>query len=362
MLNGWSSMYDFDVVVLGGGPAGSAAAIHCARNGLAVALLEREAVPRARPGETLHPGIEPILRQLGVWNDVLAANFLRHNGHFVTWGGPKVFVPFGPDRSAAWEGFQAVREVFDSILLERARKAGVTIYQPCRALRPSLKDGRVCGAETSEGLLRCKFLVDASGGRHWLATHLGLKIETCTPRLLVRYGYSKNCGGDSHVLPELVAARAGWTWRARVRPDVVHKSRLLYEDNHATSSSFSEPGHVPELRRGADVTWRVVDEPAGEGYFLAGDAAAVLDPLSSHGVLKALMSGIMVGHLICGVEGRRISEADGSATYSRWVSDWFRLDAYKLSEFLARLDEPPSWLPDTFERLAALKSEMSRFD
>jgi flavin-dependent dehydrogenase len=51
-------------------------------------------------------------------------------------------------------------------------------------------------------------------------------------------------------------------------------------------------------RRGADVTWRIISPAAGPGFFLVGDAVAVLDPASSHGVLKALMTGMMAAHLI----------------------------------------------------------------
>ena len=57
---------EVDVVVVGGGPAGSAAALWCVRQGLRVVLLEREQFPRHRPGETLLPGVEPIFAQLGV--------------------------------------------------------------------------------------------------------------------------------------------------------------------------------------------------------------------------------------------------------------------------------------------------------
>jgi len=74
-----------DLIVVGGGPGGIAAAITVkqADSGLQVLLIERSPFPRHRPGETLHPGIEPLLVQLGVWDQVLAANFLRHAGHWV---------------------------------------------------------------------------------------------------------------------------------------------------------------------------------------------------------------------------------------------------------------------------------------
>src|ERR1700755_3407527 len=95
-----------DVLVLGGGPAGCAAAIHCAQRGLKVALLEAKAFPRHRPGETLHPGVEPVLRPLGVLKRVLVANFPRHEGNWISWGEHAVrFESFGRDADGPWRGF-----------------------------------------------------------------------------------------------------------------------------------------------------------------------------------------------------------------------------------------------------------------
>src|SRR5215207_6489953 len=75
-----ASSPDADVVIVGGGPAGSAAALWCVRQGLRVVLLEREEFPRHRPGETLPPGVEPVFVQLGVNEAIAAAGFTRHPG------------------------------------------------------------------------------------------------------------------------------------------------------------------------------------------------------------------------------------------------------------------------------------------
>jgi 2-polyprenyl-6-methoxyphenol hydroxylase-like FAD-dependent oxidoreductase len=122
-----------DVVVVGGGPAGAAAAIACATQGLRVALCEREPAGRDRPGETLHPGIEPLLGQLGVSDRLAGVVGARHAGIWIQWGGARRLEPFGSDAGGSWKGLQVWRADFDALLLTRPREAGVDVRQPCTA-------------------------------------------------------------------------------------------------------------------------------------------------------------------------------------------------------------------------------------
>src|SRR4051794_14939496 len=96
-----------DVLVIGGGPAGTAAAITCAHAGLSVSLIEGIDFPRHRPGETLHPGVEPLLECLGAAGAVRSAGFLRHPGVWVQQSGRAEFQPYGADANGPWLGFQA---------------------------------------------------------------------------------------------------------------------------------------------------------------------------------------------------------------------------------------------------------------
>src|SRR5689334_18677080 len=106
-------MADYDVVIIGAGPAGSSAAIQCLKAGLSVLIIEHSGFPRDRPGETLHPGVESLLNQLGVHEAVHKAGFLRHEGHWVCWNSSLRYVPFGRDKSGSWLGYQAWRSEFD---------------------------------------------------------------------------------------------------------------------------------------------------------------------------------------------------------------------------------------------------------
>jgi flavin-dependent dehydrogenase len=93
--------------------------------------------------------------------------------------------------------------------------------------------------------------------------------------------------------------------------------------------------------RGADVTWRHVPASAGPGYFLTGDAAVVLDPAASHGVLRALMSGMMAGHTVRRIVSGLVPEPAAVESYRRWTSAWFHHDVRRLSALYDELD--PAW-------------------
>jgi flavin-dependent dehydrogenase len=334
-LLGAASVPKADVLVLGGGPAGSAAAIRCAAIGMRVILVERELGGRERPGETLHPGIEPLLAQFGVAEEVLAAGFPRHEGNWIAWDGPPRFEAFGEDAGGPWRGFQAWRADFDALLLRRARDLGVRILQPCRALAPVVRAGRVTGLATAEGTIEAQFVVDAAGGSHLLARHLDLPIERFSPPLVAWYGYAEGACPARGDAPSIVADGEGWTWTARVLPGLYAWTRLSFDGSRPVEGWLPEElrGLVSRGRpRGANVTWRKVAAPAGPGYFLVGDSAAVLDPASSHGVLKAIMSGILAAHKILGIARGAVAEDEAAESYGRWIGDWFFHDAGKLVE------------------------------
>lgn len=327
-------MERFDVVIVGAGPAGSAAAIQCASAGLKTVIIEREAFPRDRPGETLPPGIEPVLEQLGIRD----LPFPRHAGHWVEWGGPARFEPFGADERGPWLGYQAWRADFDALLLRRAIEAGAALMQPVRAVRPMHREGRVTGVRTSLRQLASSFVIDAGGGAHWLARHLELRVRAASARLIASYQYTPGAMRDG---PRLCADHRGWTWTAQVRDGLIHHMQLRLDGTKALSG-----------QRRADVTWRKVGRTAGPGYFMTGDAAAVLDPASSHGVLKAVMSGTMAAFLI----GRHIREGIGedaiAQEYDAWVSEWFAHDVRRLTELYRKLPNPPAWVREANPGLA----------
>ena len=318
-----------------------------------MAIIERQSFPRDRPGETLHPGIERPLAQLGVLRAVNRAGFLRHAGIWVQWDQPVRLVHYGSDEAGPWLGFQAWRPTFDQLLLERCLKLGVDFHERCRALHPALAGDRVVGVETSEGTLKGDFVVDAAGPRHWLARRLGLPVGYHSPPLNASFGYARGLCLAREETPAIMADETGWTWTAKIRADLYHWTRLNLD------GSVPERDFVPEQFRGlsrrgrsrsAEVSWRAVRDSAGPGYFLVGDAATVLDPAASHGVLKAVLSGMHAGRLIVEM---LITGGDAQATaasYRDWLASWFAHDVDALRALYQRLENPPAWLNSTASR------------
>ena len=152
-------------------------------------LLERSALPRERPGETLHPGVEAPLRELGVLDEVLRLGLPRHRGVWVSWGEEPRFDAYGSDDSGPWSGFQALRGSFDALLAARAQELGAVLCERCRAVAPVLRDGRVAGVETAAGVLRARYVIDGAGAGHWLARRLGVALDRRSPSLIARFGY-----------------------------------------------------------------------------------------------------------------------------------------------------------------------------
>jgi flavin-dependent dehydrogenase len=306
-----------DLLVIGAGPAGIAAALQGRAMGLEVRLLERRGSPGLVPGETLHPGIEPVLDRLGLGAVVRAAGFVRQEGIVVQWDGPAVFQPYGSDKGGAWRGFQAERRRFGAILWQAAREAGAMIEAGCGPVAPILDQGRVAGVRRAGEMLRARWTLDATGRAASLAEAVGLTAAPCSPPLFARFGWADGPGRLTH--PQLTATGDGWRWQAPIEIGRLAWARLS----------------IGAGRGGLDLRWRR-RTAATPGLLMVGDAAALLDPASSHGVLRALMTGMMAAHLAGREIGGGLGEREAIARYDQWLRNWFEHDARALRDLYRR--------------------------
>lgn len=318
------ALLETDVAIIGGGPAGAAAAIAAVTAGLDAVVVEALAFPRSAPGETLHPGVEALLRQLGVWEEAQADDVHRHAGIWLERpGAAPTFQSYGEDAEGTWRGFQIPRARLDSLLLDRARRLGAVILQPARVRELELGD-RV-GMAVGDRTITARYLVDASGSGAWLARKLGVPVDRLSRPLFCTWTWGEGALPAGSPAPPagdpVVRLRAdGWDWTAPLGPAAWAACSL---------DASGEP------RRGGpnrDVAWRAARRTAGPNWFLAGDAAAVLDPLAGKGVLRALMSGTMAGWLASRVVKEGVGADEAAEHYQAWFMEGFRRDLAALDD------------------------------
>jgi flavin-dependent dehydrogenase len=332
--------FDSDVLVVGGGPAGAAAAIICAKMGLRVRILEGNASTVDKPGETLHPGVEAVLAQLGVADRLPAVTGSRHAGIRVRWGDVDRFEAYGQDQEGPWLGYQVSRVDFEAMLLDRAREVGVEVMQPCVVRDCFRSEERTVCVEGSLGMMSARTVINASGRSARFSANLGNDRQRHSPPLVARYGYGTGTNPHLDQSPILTGNRKGWLWQAMVRPGLYQWTRVSLDGSRFAQKwrpdEFQELTPVGEPK-GADVTWRLAKNPAQPGWFSVGDAAAVLDPTSANGVLRALLSGIMAGKLISGIQSSVVAEEEAVGVYNEWLANWFFRAANTLQGFYRSL-------------------------
>ncbi|HEY4582825.1 MAG TPA: FAD-dependent oxidoreductase, partial [Lysobacter sp.] len=170
-----------DVLVVGGGPAGSAAATLLAKAGWKVVMLEKARHPRFHIGESLLPANMPILQRLGVLDRVREIGVLKRGADFPAEGGRyNVFHFDHALRGGAGYAFQVRREDFDRVLFEHARDVGVDAREATKVTRVEFGDGgrpeRVLAVGPGGAYaLHPRMLVDATGRDTLLGGQLKLK-------------------------------------------------------------------------------------------------------------------------------------------------------------------------------------------
>jgi flavin-dependent dehydrogenase len=290
-----------EILVVGGGPAGSTAALRLAQLGHNVCLLERMQYPRPHVGEALSGGVRAQLEFLGIAGEVERANFLRFDSAELSWSMDGFeHKPMDPN------GFTVDRALFDQILLNAARQAGVRIVQPAAARQA--EQFPLCwqiGAETNEESIsiRAQFVVDASGRAGFLPRR---RMET-SPRTLALYGYWRGAGLPA--TPRIEAGALQWYWGSPVPGGrfnaMVFLDRNMRRDGRATLPqryrALIEASHLFAGAEAAELESSVLSCDAtsfedrhcfGDGFLKVGEAAFTIDPLSSSGVQTAIQSSL----------------------------------------------------------------------
>lgn len=299
-----------EVAIVGGGPAGAAAARRLVEDGHKVVVLTRPTVPGRALAESLPPSAAKLLRALALEAAVDRAGFLRSSGNTVWWGEREARVTSFPDGA---RGYQVDRAVFDEVLLAAARAAGATIRRGVVVGAIERAQGwsiRVLDEHGGAFFVEAEFVLDCSGRAGVLAR--GVRCAEPGARTLALVGAWTHPRGwpladPTHTLVE--SYQEGWAWSVprsitdRVVACMIdRRAAALRETGSLETAYLVELGKTRALsgllsaavRIGpvwaCDATMYSVRRAAGSRHLLVGDAASFLDPLSSYGIKKALAS------------------------------------------------------------------------
>lgn len=359
--------FDCDVIVIGGGPAGSTAATELVRRGRSVMLFEKQRHPRFHIGESLLPMNIPIIERLGVLADVerigvrkLGADFPCDNER-----GFNVFDFSRNPQSIPGYAFQVKRADFDEILLRNAQRAGVTVSEEAEvvacAFTPDSVGVRVRENDGRTRDLRARYVVDASGRDTLLGAELRLKRRHSQHRSAAVFAHFKGVARreDPHAGNiSIYRFHHGWIWviplaggltsiGAVCLPEVLKQRRESLE-TFLTTIIQSVPGLKvrlvnASLQGNLEATGNYsyeCRELCGPRWIMVGDAGAFVDPVFSSGVYLAMHSAERASALVDGVLGGA-REASLQRAYVREMRGGLR----EFSWFIVRFRTPAlAWL------------------
>lgn len=391
---------EYDVLIIGGGPAGSALAGYLAMAGLSVAIFEREKFPRPHVGESLVPASTKVFTDLGFMNQMESNGFLKKHGAVWTSPAEKQYWHDWENMGSPYEvdvrfrernqhlgqnyTYHVDRAKFDQLLLQHAQKLGAAVFEECDVKHVSfLEDGCLAtvkdrlGAETT---IKSKFVVDASGRRTFLGNKLNLKIRDPEFNQVAVHQWFKNFDRGKeeksdfihvHFLPK----QNSWVWQIPItetvtsigvvtRSENLKGSRQLLDDffwemvqgrsDIYNRLQAAEP--LTELKVESDYSYEMT-RFIGNQFLMVGDAARFVDPIFSSGVSMALQSARFASKaIISSFEQNDFSESqflDYERIIKRGCSNWYRFIRlyYRLNVLFTYFIENPKYRLDILKLL-----------
>jgi flavin-dependent dehydrogenase len=321
------------VAVLGGGLAGLAAALHLARGGVDVLCVEPESQMRARVGESLDWSSPALLSELGFERgELLAQGLATRKRHIRVAPHDGPLFELAPEpwfARAPWhlelETLHIDRGRFDARLLDEAQRAGVRFLRE-RVGSVHVSDGRVRAVETATARVRARHWIDASGRARLLARAFDVERRDCgEPKVSQWIHLPLSAEGEGTTLHlDGSAGALEWLWEIPIAADVLSVGwtqparelrRRVGAGGDAAGAFLERVRRVPRLRAAlatageSQVLARsfqtyVHARSSGPNWLLVGEAAAMLDPLTSNGFTFALRSGAHAAEILRGALGR----------------------------------------------------------
>ncbi|MFI0480125.1 NAD(P)/FAD-dependent oxidoreductase [Actinomadura sp. 9N215] len=398
---------DYDIAIIGGGPAGSTAAAYLAKAGLSVAVFEGEMFPRPHVGESLVPATTPVLLETGAMPKVEAEGFPRKYGAAWTTGESRA-VPHngfsglthdfraaeiefserdqpGVDRDYT---FHVDRGKFDLVLLKHAEDLGAQVFQRTRVLTADFDDPeRVtlrCRIGPREVPFTARMIVDASGRQTFLGRQLRVKepdpvfnqyaIHTWFEGL-DREALAVDPEQHDYIFIHFLPVEDTWVWQIPIT-DTVTSIGVVTQKRRFTAAGPDRErffwdiiGTRPDLHQELKRSTRVrpfrqegdysysMKEICGDRFVMIGDAARFVDPIFSSGVSVALNSARIACADIIAAAGTGDFSHSKFAGYEgklrRGVRNWYEFISiyYRLNILFTAFVQDPRYRLDVLKLL-----------
>ncbi|HEU4768732.1 MAG TPA: NAD(P)/FAD-dependent oxidoreductase [Pyrinomonadaceae bacterium] len=311
----------YDVIVMGGGPAGSSIASMLAREGRQVILFEKEIFPRHHIGESLMTDTYWTFRRMGLLDKLKASPFVRkYSVQFANAAGKEsrpfyFFEGVHHESAVTW---QVTRAQFDHLLINHAAEQGAVVHQGVLVKQVLFEGDQAVGVEVqmqdgSREKFFAKVVVDATGQMAMLSNKFRWRVRDPKLKKAVLYSYIKGAhrepdlnGGATLVL-RTEPGSGGWFWYIPLENDITSVGIVadpeylvqgrgqdlakIYEEEIAKCEPVRKRvaggERVDKIYSILDYSYRS-KKNAGNGFIIIGDAYGFLDPIYSSGVLLAL--------------------------------------------------------------------------
>lgn len=399
------SSVDFDIGIIGGGPAGATLASYLSRAGLSCVVLESALFPRPHVGESLIPATTPVLHDIGALPKVESAGFPRKYGAAWTSAAPPGIPTLGFQLSHGWEAsevefserkqarvsqdytYHVDRGRFDLLLLQHAESNGAAVYEGVRVQRAELSDVDpriVFTMGRREVRVRVRMIVDASGRSTFLGRQLRLKVPDPVFNQyaihawfdgLDRSALAVNKEKADFIFIHFLPVTDTWVWQIPIT-DSVTSIGVVTQKKHFTQAKQDWEGFFwtymdsrPELAEALRCSQRVrpfraegdysyaMKAITGDRWLLIGDAARFVDPIFSSGVSVAMNSARLASHdIIAAAENGDFGKpafADFERTLRRAVRNWYEFISiyYRLNILFTAFVSDPCYRLDVLKML-----------
>ncbi len=318
-----------DVLIIGGGPAGTTIGSFLTQKGWHVTLLEKDQHPRFHIGESLLPMNLPILERLGVLEQVERIGIVKHGAEFNSMFGDDkrstIYFKNAMDKSHPF-AYQVTRSEFDAILFRNCQRIGVNALEGVRVKDIEFRPGDRHLVHTQDQTGECntwetKFVIDASGRDTFLSKRFAIKEKNPHHNSAAIFGHFSGVErreGDDQGNISIYWFEHGWFWMIPLRDGVMSVGAVCFPDYLKTRrnspkeflwETINQSDGVRERMKNANL---ISDAQAtgnytytsqrsyGDGYMLVGDAFAFIDPVFSSGVYLAMSTAELGADVVDG--------------------------------------------------------------